>query len=92
MPRHARFGAPGILHHVMMRRIEGIMIFRDDDDCHELCTHITEEHRENQVIELDNLYNQPPLMHSESLDNVTPNDVYAGRKEAILQRRKEKND
>ena len=26
----------------------------------------------------------------ESLDNVSPNDVYAGRKEAVLQRRKEK--
>lgn len=32
-------------------------------------------------------YNRTPL---ESLDNVSPNDVYAGRKEAILQRRKEK--
>ena len=32
-------------------------------------------------------YNSTP---HESLDNVSPNDVYAGRKEAILQRRKEK--
>jgi hypothetical protein len=30
-----------------------------------------------------------PTLH-DSLDNVSPNDVYAGRKEAILQRRKEK--
>ena len=28
----------------------------------------------------------------ESLDGVPPNEVYAGRKEAILQWRKEKND
>ena len=32
-------------------------------------------------------YNSTP---HESLDNVSPEDVYAGRKEAILQRRKEK--
>jgi putative transposase len=32
-------------------------------------------------------YNQTP---HESLDNVSPNDVYAGRKEAVLQRRKDK--
>ena len=32
-------------------------------------------------------YNRTP---HESLDNVSPNDVYAGRKEAILHRRKEK--
>jgi hypothetical protein len=30
-----------------------------------------------------------PLPH-ESLDNVSPNDVYAGQKEAILQKRQEK--
>ena len=33
------------------------------------------------------IYNTTP---HESLDNVSPNDVYAGRKEEILQRRKEK--
>jgi len=33
------------------------------------------------------IYNTTP---HESLDNVSPNDVYAGRKEATLQRRKEK--
>ena len=32
-------------------------------------------------------YNRTP---HESLDNVPPNDVYAGTKEAIVQRRKEK--
>jgi len=33
------------------------------------------------------IYNRTP---HESLDNVSPNEVYAGRREAILQRRKEK--
>jgi hypothetical protein len=33
------------------------------------------------------IYNRTP---HESLDNVSPNDVYAGRKEVILQRREEK--
>ena len=32
MPRQARLDAPGTLHHVMIRGIEGITIFRDDDD------------------------------------------------------------
>lgn len=32
MPRHARLDAPGTLHHIMIRGIEGIRIFRDDDD------------------------------------------------------------
>ena len=33
------------------------------------------------------IYNQTP---HESLDNVSPNDVYAGRKGVILEKRKEK--
>ena len=33
------------------------------------------------------IYNRTP---HEALDNVSPNDVYAGRKEVVLQRRKEK--
>lgn len=33
------------------------------------------------------IYNKTP---HESLDNVSPNDVYAGRKEVVLQRRGEK--
>ena len=32
MPRQARLDAPGALHHVMIRGIEGTTIFRDDDD------------------------------------------------------------
>ena len=32
MPRRARLDAPGILHHVMVRGIEGCPIFRDDQD------------------------------------------------------------
>ena len=30
MPRQARLDAPGILHHVMIRGIEGVKIFHDD--------------------------------------------------------------
>jgi hypothetical protein len=33
------------------------------------------------------IYNRTP---HEALDNVSPNDVYAGRKEVVLQRRQEK--
>jgi putative transposase len=32
MPRHARLEVPGTLHHVMIRGIEGINIFRDEKD------------------------------------------------------------
>jgi putative transposase len=32
MPRQARLDAPGTLHHVMVRGIDGIAIFRDDQD------------------------------------------------------------
>ncbi len=32
MPREARLGAPGTLHHVMARGIEGTDIFRTDED------------------------------------------------------------
>jgi len=32
MPRQARLDAPGILHHVMLRGIEGCPIFLDDQD------------------------------------------------------------
>ena len=32
MPRQARLDAPGILHHVMVRGIEGCPIFLDDQD------------------------------------------------------------
>ena len=32
MPCHARLDAPGILHHVMVRGIEGRVIFRDKVD------------------------------------------------------------
>lgn len=39
------------------------------------------------VDEAISIYNETP---HEALDNVSPNDVYAGRKEVILQKRKEK--
>lgn len=32
MPRQARLDAPGTLHHIMIRGIEGLQIFRDDQD------------------------------------------------------------
>jgi len=32
MPRQARLDAPGTLHHVMVRGIDGVEIFRDDKD------------------------------------------------------------
>ncbi len=32
MPRQARLDAPGTLHHVMIRGIEGAKIFLDDED------------------------------------------------------------
>lgn len=32
MPRQARLDAPGTLHHVMIRGIEGLVLFRDDQD------------------------------------------------------------
>ena len=32
MPRQARLDAPGTLHHVMIRGIEGTKIFRNDQD------------------------------------------------------------
>jgi len=32
MPRQARLDAPGTLHHVMIRGIEGKSIFRDNRD------------------------------------------------------------
>ena len=33
MPRKARIDAPGALHHIMARGIEGNLIFKDDVDC-----------------------------------------------------------
>jgi len=32
MPRRGRLDAPGTLHHVMIREIEGKLIFRDNRD------------------------------------------------------------
>ena len=36
MPRGPRLDAPGVLHHVMARGIEGHAIFRDDEDRQDL--------------------------------------------------------
>jgi len=32
MPRQARLDAPGTLHHIMIRGIDGTQIFRDNQD------------------------------------------------------------
>jgi putative transposase len=40
MPRQARLDAPGTLHHVMVRGIDGIAIFRDDKDREDLLSRI----------------------------------------------------
>lgn len=32
MPRQARLDAPGTLHHVMIRAIDGLVLFRNDQD------------------------------------------------------------
>ena len=32
MPRQARLDAPGVLHHIMARGIEGSPLFRDEQD------------------------------------------------------------
>ena len=42
MPRLARLDAPGIMHHVMIRGIEGKNIFRDDKDRDNLLERISE--------------------------------------------------
>ena len=42
MPRQARLDAPGILHHVMVRGIEGCPIFLDDQDRQNFISRISE--------------------------------------------------
>ena len=41
MPRQARLDAPGTLHHVMIRGIEGREIFDDDQDREEFLSRIS---------------------------------------------------
>lgn len=52
-----------------------------------LVVYCSPEELKKAVDEAIAIYNQTP---HESLDNVSPNDVYAGRKEVILEKRKEK--
>ncbi len=52
-----------------------------------LMVYCSPEELKKAIDEAIRIYNQTP---HESLDNVSPNDVYAGRKEEILQKRKEK--
>lgn len=40
MPRQARIDAPGALHHIMVRGIEGKKIFRDNSDCDDFLTRL----------------------------------------------------
>ncbi|MCJ7492701.1 MAG: transposase, partial [Deltaproteobacteria bacterium] len=40
MPRRARLDAPGTLHHVMIRGIEGKRIFRDTQDRKDFVTRL----------------------------------------------------
>ena len=40
MPRRARLDAPGTLHHVMIRGIEGKRIFRDTQDGKDFVTRL----------------------------------------------------
>ncbi len=47
MPRQARLDAPGTLHHVIVRGIEGRRIVDDDED------------RENFLLRLGNLQSRP---------------------------------
>ncbi len=52
MPRQARLDAPGILHHVMVRGIEGCPIFHDDQDRQNFVSRISElvEMTETKVV------------------------------------------
>ncbi len=40
MPRKARITAPGIVHHIMARGLDGIDIFRKDNDRHFFLTQL----------------------------------------------------
>jgi len=42
MPRQARLDAPGILHHVMVRGIEGCPIFLDERDRQDFVSRISQ--------------------------------------------------
>ena len=42
MPRQSRLDAPGTLHHVMVRGIEGTPIFKDKEDREQFLHHVGE--------------------------------------------------
>ena len=46
MPRQARLDAPGTLHHVMIRGMEGQRIFRDPQDRKEFVTRLGDRSRQ----------------------------------------------
>ena len=50
MPRQARLDAPGALHHVMGRGIEGVSIFRSDEDQEDFLRRLGALCEERQVI------------------------------------------
>ncbi|MBW1997435.1 MAG: hypothetical protein JRJ29_05635 [Deltaproteobacteria bacterium] len=42
MPRTARLDAPGVLHHIIIRGIDGTMIFRDNNDSNDMSERLAE--------------------------------------------------
>ena len=42
MPRQARLDAPGTLQHVMVRGIDGLELFRDDQDREDIISRISQ--------------------------------------------------
>ena len=49
MPRQARLDAPGTLHHVMIRGIEGAPIFKDDQDRQDFISRIGKVAQETET-------------------------------------------
>jgi len=52
MPRQARLDAPGTLHHVMIRGIEGSKIFQDDQDREAFVLRLTFPKKKRSLVSL----------------------------------------
>jgi len=50
MPRQARLDAPGTLHHVMIRGIEGKEIFRDTQDRKDFVTRLGDLSEQTRIL------------------------------------------